>query len=173
MNRLNKTESDVFLYCRFSLVLTDPFSRLFRGHNSCRPLCHVELVNLLPVHGYSVDLFHILVLQECWVLTECRILLKPVLNGVRIVALSISWSPTSKLNFRLLRKRELIALLLLYSVDVMFLLSFFVSSSRCLFNDCCISWLNSLTDSYMIRQNSEYDQELPQSQTEDCKFIYV
>ena len=72
-----------------------------------------------------------------------------------------------KLNLRLLRKRELIALLLLYLVDVMFLLSFFVSSLRCLFNECCISWLNSLTDSYMIRQNSEYDQELPQSQTED------
>ena len=54
----------------------------------------------------------------------------------------------------------------MYSVDVMFLLSFFVSFSRCLFYDCCISWLNSLTDSYMIRQNSEYDQELPQSQTE-------
>ena len=25
MNRLNKTESDVFLYCRFSLFLKDPF----------------------------------------------------------------------------------------------------------------------------------------------------
>ena len=72
-----------------------------------------------------------------------------------------------KLNLRLRRKRELIALFLLYSVDVMFLLSFFVSSSRCLFNDCCISWFYSLTDSYMIRQNSEYDQELPQPQTED------
>ena len=57
MNRLNKTESAVFLYCRFSLYLTDPFSRLFRGGNSCRPLCHVELVKLLPVHRYSVDLF--------------------------------------------------------------------------------------------------------------------
>ena len=48
----------------------------------------------------------------------------------------------------------------------MFLLSFFVSSSRRLFYVCCISWLNSLTDSYMIRQKNEYDQELPQSQTE-------
>ena len=55
----------------------------------------------------------------------------------------------------------------MYSVDVMFLLSFFFSSTRFLFNDCWISWLNSLTDSYMIRQNSEYDQELPQSQTEN------
>ena len=72
-----------------------------------------------------------------------------------------------KLNLRLWRKRELVALFLLFSVDIIFLLSFFVSSSRCLFNDCCISWLNSLTDSYMIRVNSEYDQELPQSQTED------
>ena len=59
MNRLNKTESEsaVFLYCRFSLLLTDPFSRIFRGRNSCRPLCHVGLVKLLPVHRYSVDLF--------------------------------------------------------------------------------------------------------------------
>ena len=57
MNRLNKTESAVFLYCRFSLLLTDPFSRLFRGHNSCPPLCHMELVNFLPVHRYSADLF--------------------------------------------------------------------------------------------------------------------
>ena len=34
--------------------------------------------------------FHILVLQEHWVLTESGIPLKPVLEGVRIVALSIS-----------------------------------------------------------------------------------
>ena len=50
----------------------------------------VELVKLLPVHRYSVDIFHILVLQEYWVLMESRILLKPVLGGMRIVALSIS-----------------------------------------------------------------------------------
>ena len=34
MNRLNKPESVVFLYCRFSLFLKDPFSRLFRDRNS-------------------------------------------------------------------------------------------------------------------------------------------
>ena len=34
--------------------------------------------------------FHTLVLQEYWVLTESRLSLKPVLGGVRIVALSIS-----------------------------------------------------------------------------------
>ena len=34
--------------------------------------------------------FHILVLQEYWVLTESRITLKPVLVGMTIVALSIS-----------------------------------------------------------------------------------
>ena len=33
--------------------------------------------------------FHILVLQEYWVMTESRILLKPVLGSVRIVALSV------------------------------------------------------------------------------------
>ena len=30
MNRLNKTESAAFLYCRFSLLMKDPFSRLFK-----------------------------------------------------------------------------------------------------------------------------------------------
>ena len=50
MNRLNKTE---FSYIVGSLY----FCRLFRGCNSCRPLCHVELVKLLHVHRYSVDLF--------------------------------------------------------------------------------------------------------------------
>ena len=56
-------------------------------------MCRVELVKLLHLHRYrySVDIFfHILVLKEYWVLTESRILLKPVLGGVRIVALSIS-----------------------------------------------------------------------------------
>ena len=37
-----------------------------------------------------LKLFTILVLQEYWVLTESRILLKPVLGEVRIIALSIS-----------------------------------------------------------------------------------
>ena len=54
------------------------FSRLFWGHNSCRCFC-VELVKHLPVHRYSVNIFHILVLQEYWVLTETRIPLKTVL----------------------------------------------------------------------------------------------
>ena len=35
-------------------------------------------------------IFHILVFQAYWVLTESRIPLKPVLGGVRIVALSNS-----------------------------------------------------------------------------------
>ena len=43
---------------------------------------------------HTVDIvlifFHIQVLHEYWVLTESRIPLKPVLGGVRIVALSIS-----------------------------------------------------------------------------------
>ena len=50
----------------------------------------MELVKLLPVHRYGVDIFHILFLKEYWVLAENRIPLKPVLGGVRIVALSIS-----------------------------------------------------------------------------------
>ena len=47
-----------------------------------------------PVQRYSVDIFHILVLQEYWVLTESRIPLKQGKGGggggMRIVALSIS-----------------------------------------------------------------------------------
>ena len=85
-----------------------------------------------------------------------------------IWSLCLPLTEAIKLNLRLLRKRELIVLLLLYSVDVMFLLSFFVSSSRSLISDCCISWLNSLTDSYMIKKIiSEYDREIPQLQTAD------
>ena len=52
-------------------------------------LSRVDMVKLLHVHRYSVDIFHILVLQEYWVLTESRVPLKPVLGDVRIVALSI------------------------------------------------------------------------------------
>ena len=44
-----------------------------------------------PMHRYSFDIFSYSVhIQEYWVLTEIRILLKPVLGDVRIVALSIS-----------------------------------------------------------------------------------
>ena len=68
-------------------------------------------------------------------------------NAISVVLhwLTISeiWSLTDAIKLRLLMKRALIALLLLYSVDVMFLLSFFVSSSRGLGSsivyDCCIS----------------------------------
>ena len=76
---------------RFSLLLKDPgfFFRLFRGCTSCRCFC-VKLVKLLPVHRYSVDIFHILVLQEYWALSKREIPLKRVLGGVRIVVLSIS-----------------------------------------------------------------------------------
>ena len=46
---------------------------------------------LIEVNNNLVLIFsHILVLHECWVLTESRILLKPGLEGVRIVVLSIS-----------------------------------------------------------------------------------
>ena len=48
-------------------------------------LCRVELVTLSPVHRYSVDIFHILVLQEYWVLTESRTPFMLVLGCVRIL----------------------------------------------------------------------------------------
>ena len=49
----------------------------------------MELVKLLPVHGYSVDAFSYSGPLGIWVMAESRIQLKPVLEGVRIVALSI------------------------------------------------------------------------------------
>ena len=49
----------------------------------------MELVELLPVHRYSVDIFFILVLEYLF-LTESKIMLGPVLEGARIVAFSIS-----------------------------------------------------------------------------------
>ena len=49
------------------------------------------MVELLPVHQYSVDFFfQILVLQEYWLRSENRIPLRPVLLVMRIVALNIS-----------------------------------------------------------------------------------
>ena len=45
---------------------------------------------LLPVHRYSVDFFHILVLQKYLVLTESRIPIKQVLGCMSIVAISVS-----------------------------------------------------------------------------------
>ena len=66
------------------------FSRLFRGRNSCHCFC-VELVKLLLVHRYSVDIFSYS--SPSGTLgsdAESRIPLKPVLGGVRIVAFSIN-----------------------------------------------------------------------------------
>ena len=56
MNRLTKTESAVFLYCRFSLFQKDPFFEIIQRSQKLS-LCRVELVKLLPVHRYSVDMF--------------------------------------------------------------------------------------------------------------------
>ena len=47
-------------------------------------LCHLNLQSIVLIF------FHILVPQEYWVQTKSRIPLKPVLGGVRIVALCIS-----------------------------------------------------------------------------------
>ena len=56
MNRLNKTESAVFEYCRFSVFLKDPFFQIiYRSQQML--LCRVEFVKLLPVHQYSADIF--------------------------------------------------------------------------------------------------------------------
>ena len=99
MNRLNKTESAVYLYCCFSLFLKDLFSRLLRGRNSCRRFC-VELVKLLLVYQYSVSIFFFLYSgpPEYWLLTETRIPLKWVLEGVRIVAFFHKFSMTDSIK---------------------------------------------------------------------------
>ena len=49
LNRLNKTESPVFLICMSSLFLKDPFSQIIKRSQQLL-LCRVELVKLLPVH---------------------------------------------------------------------------------------------------------------------------
>ena len=83
MNRLKKTESANFLYCRFSVSLKGPFFPDFYRLQKLS-LCRMELVNLLPHIDIVLIFFHILVLQKYWALTESRIPLR------RIVALSIS-----------------------------------------------------------------------------------
>ena len=52
--------------------------------------CGVVWLKLLLYIDIVLILFHILILQENWVLAETSIPLKPLLAGVRIVALSIS-----------------------------------------------------------------------------------
>ena len=48
-------------------------------------VCRVELVKFLPVHRFSVDIFHILVLREYWVLAESRKSLKLVLGALELL----------------------------------------------------------------------------------------
>ena len=57
MNRLNKTKSAVFLYCRFSLFLKDPFFQIIQRSQQLLFFFCVELVKLLPMHQYSVNIF--------------------------------------------------------------------------------------------------------------------
>ena len=56
MNKLNKTESAVFLYCRLSLFLKDQFFPDYLEITTA-VLAPLELVKLLPIHRYSVDIF--------------------------------------------------------------------------------------------------------------------
>ena len=48
--------SAVFLYCRFSLFLRDSVFQIIQRLRQLS-LLRVELVKLLPVHRYSVDIF--------------------------------------------------------------------------------------------------------------------
>ena len=49
----------------------------------------MELVKLLIGIDIVLIVFHILVLQEYWILMESRIPIKPVLGGLRIVELPL------------------------------------------------------------------------------------
>ena len=61
MNKLNKRESAVFLYCRFSLFLKDSFFILFRffsGPSLQNGVCHPlhYMVQGLRISDVSVDM---------------------------------------------------------------------------------------------------------------------
>ena len=90
MNILNKTESVVFLYCRFSLFLKDPFFPVYLEVATAVVNTVWSWYNFSPRIDKVLIFFHNLVFQEYWVLTESRIPIKPMLRGVRIVAISIS-----------------------------------------------------------------------------------
>ena len=90
MNRFSKTESAVFLYCRFSLFLKNLFFQIIkRSQQLSLFLCGVGKT-FSPCIAIVLIFFHILVLQEYLVGRESRIPLQPVIGHVRIVALSIS-----------------------------------------------------------------------------------
>ena len=55
MNRLNKTVSAVFLYIVGSSISGSVFPDYLEVATAA--LCRMELVKLLPVHRYSVEMF--------------------------------------------------------------------------------------------------------------------
>ena len=88
-------ENLVFLYCRFSLFLKDPF---FPDYLEVATAVVVPRGAGKTYVDIVLIFFHILVLQEYWVLAESRIPLKPVVGGVRVVALSISFHEKTQKN---------------------------------------------------------------------------
>ena len=65
-------------------------SQILNKDTSGTMKCSILLpASVFKKNNYIVDIFHVLVLQEYWVLMESRIPLKPVLWGVGIVAHSI------------------------------------------------------------------------------------
>ena len=62
MNRPNKTESAVFQYCRFSLLLKDPFFQILlwspgeKGLTSCHSCVLCFLVSLSFSHIVLIDI---------------------------------------------------------------------------------------------------------------------
>ena len=83
MNRLNKTESAVFLYC-----MKNVFFKINKRLQQLS-LCLVELVKLSLYIDIVLRFSHILAIWKYFVLAESTIPLKPVVGGVRIVELSI------------------------------------------------------------------------------------
>ena len=100
MNRLNKTEFDVFLYCRFSLFLMDPFfSKLFviSIMENIRLISRTLLILIL-----SCDCL-------CPVSLSCGALSFPMVN---------EYSRSCQLSLVLLKNRDHLSTLLL--VELMF-----------------------------------------------------
>ena len=67
----NETESAVFKFCRFSLFLKDLVFFQDKTRSQQLLLCHMQLVEQSELYLDIVFVFfHILVLQEYWVLTR-------------------------------------------------------------------------------------------------------
>ena len=101
-------KSAIFLYCRFSLFLGDPFFRLFRGCRSCRCAAWSWLNFSLYINIVLIS-FHILVFQNYCALMESRI---PLRLGL--------WAWGLRLPLILKNRIKKMSLLFTYIVDSLY-----------------------------------------------------